>query len=152
MPVRKIFLASSAELKEDREAFRLMVSDLNEQWEPRGFTFKVRVWEHFLDAMAPGGLQQEYNDEIRDQLQAELGLGNVMQVPRLAKIVVNMGVGDAVGQPSLLEGAVADLTVITGQTPPISASPISSAVSFLMRRSERIASASPSILVRAPIL
>lgn len=66
MPVRKIFLASSAELKEDREAFRLMVSDLNEQWEPRGFTFKVRVWEHFLDAMAPGGLQQEYNDEIRN--------------------------------------------------------------------------------------
>ena len=40
-----------------------------------------------------------------------------MEVPRLEKIVVNMGVGDAVGQPSLLEGAVADLTVITGQKP-----------------------------------
>jgi hypothetical protein len=46
----------------------------------------------------------------------------------------------------------ARVTCITGQTPPISASPISKAVSFLMRRSERIASASPSILVRAPIL
>lgn len=66
MPTRKIFLASSAELREDREAFRLMISDLNDQWGPRGWTFKVRVWEHFLDAMAPGGLQQEYNREIRD--------------------------------------------------------------------------------------
>jgi large subunit ribosomal protein L5 len=42
-----------------------------------------------------------------------------MEVPRLDKIVVNMGVGDAVGQPSLLDGAVADLTVITGQKPAV---------------------------------
>ena len=62
-------------------------------------------------------LKQHYNDVLRDQLQADLGLGNVMEVPRLSKIVVNMGVGAAVGQPSLLEGAVADLTTITGQKP-----------------------------------
>ena len=62
-------------------------------------------------------LKTRYDEEIRSQLQRELGLGNVMQVPRLSKIVVNMGVGDAVGQPSLLEGAVNDLTVITGQKP-----------------------------------
>jgi len=62
-------------------------------------------------------LKTRYDQEIRSALQQELGLGNVMQVPRLAKIVVNCGVGDAVGQPSLLEGAVADLTVITGQKP-----------------------------------
>jgi large subunit ribosomal protein L5 len=64
-------------------------------------------------------LKQRYNDEIRDRLKDELGLANVMQVPRFEKIVVNMGVGDAVGQPSLLDGAVADLTVITGQKPAV---------------------------------
>jgi large subunit ribosomal protein L5 len=62
-------------------------------------------------------LKARYDDEIRARLKDELGLENIMQVPRLEKIVVNMGVGDAVAQPSLLEGAVADLTVITGQKP-----------------------------------
>ena len=50
-------------------------------------------------------------------LQDELGLGNVMEVPRLEKIVLNCGVGAATQQASLLDGAVADLTVITGQKP-----------------------------------
>jgi len=62
-------------------------------------------------------LKQRYDDELRDQLKERLGLRNLMQVPRLDKIVVNMGVGRATQQPSLLEGAVADLTVITGQKP-----------------------------------
>jgi large subunit ribosomal protein L5 len=62
-------------------------------------------------------LKAKYQSEIRDQLQADLGLGNVMQVPRLEKIVVNMGVGGAVGQGSLLENAIRDLTQITGQKP-----------------------------------
>jgi large subunit ribosomal protein L5 len=62
-------------------------------------------------------LKQKYNDEIRAVLTEQLGLTNPMQVPRLEKIVVNMGVGRAVQQPSLLEGAVADLTRITGQKP-----------------------------------
>jgi large subunit ribosomal protein L5 len=62
-------------------------------------------------------LKRRYNDEVRSALQEQLGLGNVMQVPRLEKIVLNMGVGAAVGQASLLERAVADLTVITGQKP-----------------------------------
>ena len=69
------------------------------------------------DRNAVPRLKARYDEEIRSQLKDELGLGNVMQVPRLSKIVVNMGVGDAVGQPSLLEGAVNDLTVITGQKP-----------------------------------
>jgi large subunit ribosomal protein L5 len=68
---------------------------------------------------APPRLKQRYNDTIRAQLKDELGLANVMQVPRFEKIVVNMGVGDAVGQPSLLDGAVADLIVITGQKPAV---------------------------------
>ena len=62
-------------------------------------------------------LKQKYDSELRAQLKETLGLGNIMEVPRLEKIVVNMGVGRAVGQPSLLEGAVRDLTIITGQKP-----------------------------------
>ena len=62
-------------------------------------------------------LKQRYDREVREQLKQQLGLANVMQVPRLDKIVVNMGVGRATQQPSLLEGAVADLTIITGQKP-----------------------------------
>ena len=62
-------------------------------------------------------LKAKYNEQVRDQLKADLGLGNVMEVPRLEKIVVNMGVGDAVAQGSLLEHAISDLTRITGQKP-----------------------------------
>ena len=62
-------------------------------------------------------LKQRYNDEIRAQLKDSIGLGNIMEVPRLEKIVVNMGVGGAVSQGSLLEHAVTDLTLITGQKP-----------------------------------
>ncbi len=66
--------------------------------------------------MAPR-LKERYNDEIRDQIQKELGLENVMQVPRLSKIVVNMGAGDAAADAKLINGVVADLRVITGQQP-----------------------------------
>ena len=62
-------------------------------------------------------LKPKYHDEIKAKLKQQLGLGNVMQVPALEKIVINMGVGRATQQPSLLEGAVADLTPITGQKP-----------------------------------
>ncbi len=62
-------------------------------------------------------LKQRYNDVVRAQLKDELQLGNVMEVPRLEKIVINMGVGKATQQPSLLEGAVTDLTIISGQKP-----------------------------------
>ena len=62
-------------------------------------------------------LKRRYASEIQGQLKDQLGLANVMQVPRLEKIVVNMGVGRATQQPSLLEGAVKDLTIITGQKP-----------------------------------
>jgi len=62
-------------------------------------------------------LKLRYNDELRDQVKEAIGVPNVMEVPRLTKIVVNMGVGDAVAQASLLEGAVRDLGTITGQKP-----------------------------------
>ena len=62
-------------------------------------------------------LKTRYDSEIRDQLKQSLGLANVMMVPRLEKIVINMGVGRATQQQSLLEGAVRDLTAIAGQKP-----------------------------------
>ena len=62
-------------------------------------------------------LKARYDGEIRVQLQEQLGLSNIMQVPRFEKIVINMGVGRATQQASLLEGAVADLSLITGQKP-----------------------------------
>jgi large subunit ribosomal protein L5 len=62
-------------------------------------------------------LRQRYDAEVRDALKSSLELRNVMEVPRFEKIVINMGVGAAVAQPSLLEGAVRDLTQITGQKP-----------------------------------
>ena len=62
-------------------------------------------------------LKTKYTTEIREALMASLGKGNIMEVPRLEKIVVNMGVGEAVSRGALLEGAVADLSTITGQKP-----------------------------------
>lgn len=62
-------------------------------------------------------LKARYVGEARDALQSELGLDNVMQVPRLSKIVVNMGVGDAVTDSKAIEGAMADLATIAGQKP-----------------------------------
>src|ERR671936_1069610 len=62
-------------------------------------------------------LRARYDDQIKAQLKEQLGLSNPMEVPRLTKIVVNCGVGKATQQASLLEGAVTDLRIITGQKP-----------------------------------
>ena len=62
-------------------------------------------------------LKARYDDEFRAALQRELEIKNVMEVPRLTKIVLNCGVGLATQQASLLDGAVADLGIITGQKP-----------------------------------
>ena len=62
-------------------------------------------------------LKVQYDTEIRSRLREELNLANVMMVPRMEKIVINMGVGRATQQASLLEGAVKDLTTISGQKP-----------------------------------
>ncbi|MEI7547731.1 MAG: 50S ribosomal protein L5 [Actinomycetota bacterium] len=64
-------------------------------------------------------LKQKYHDEVKGALKADLGLANPMQVPKIEKIVINMGVGKATQQPSLLEGAVTDLTKLSGQKPVI---------------------------------
>jgi large subunit ribosomal protein L5 len=60
-------------------------------------------------------LKTRYNDEIRPALKEQLGLSNIMQVPRFEKIVINSGVGKALVQQSLIEGAVRDVERISGQ-------------------------------------
>jgi large subunit ribosomal protein L5 len=62
-------------------------------------------------------LKERYDTVTRGELQTTLGLANTMEVPHLEKIVINMGVGKATQQPSLIEGAVKDLEVISGQKP-----------------------------------
>jgi large subunit ribosomal protein L5 len=62
-------------------------------------------------------LQQFYRETVVPRLTRELGLKNPMQVPRIAKITVNMGVGEAVADRKVMDAAVADLTKITGQKP-----------------------------------
>lgn len=62
-------------------------------------------------------LKELYRQQIVSQLKKELGCDNIMQVPKLMKIVVNMGLGDAVQNPKLLESGVNDLAQITGQKP-----------------------------------
>jgi large subunit ribosomal protein L5 len=82
-------------------------------------------------------LRVQYDTEIRAALKEQLGLGNVMQVPRLEKIVINMGVGKATQQPSLLEGAVRDLEQITGQKPLVTKA-TKSIASFKLREGNAI--------------
>ena len=64
-------------------------------------------------------LQQRYLDEILPALLEEFGYANIMQVPGVVKVVVNMGVGDAAKDSKLIDGALRDLTAITGQKPQV---------------------------------
>jgi len=64
-------------------------------------------------------LKERYNETILPELKEQFGYANVMEVPRLAKIVVNMGVGDANTEPRLLEMAISELSTILGQKPNI---------------------------------
>jgi large subunit ribosomal protein L5 len=64
-------------------------------------------------------LKKRYREEIRDSLQSQFGYPNVMQIPGVVKVAVNMGVGDAARDAKLINGAVNDLSLITGQKPEI---------------------------------
>ncbi|WP_030176118.1 50S ribosomal protein L5 [Spirillospora albida] len=64
-------------------------------------------------------LKLRYREEIAGQLREQFGYANVMQIPGLTKIVVNMGVGDAAKDAKLIEGAIRDLSAITGQKPAV---------------------------------
>jgi len=82
-------------------------------------------------------LKVRYNEEIRAQLKTELELPNIMQVPRLSKIVINAGVGRATQQASLLEGAQRDLELLSGQKPVVTRAKKSIA-SFKLREEQPI--------------
>ncbi len=82
-------------------------------------------------------LKKQYFDEIQAQLQADLELPNVMMVPRLEKISVNMGVGEAALNKKAIEGALTDLSIITGQKPSITKAKKSIA-SFKLREGQTI--------------
>lgn len=64
-------------------------------------------------------LKRRYREEIVPALQERLGLANVMEVPRLEKVVVNIGIGEAIQDAKALEGAIRDLSIITGQRPKV---------------------------------
>ncbi len=64
-------------------------------------------------------LKVRYREEVRSELKSSLGIANVMQVPGVVKVVVNMGVGDAARDSKLIDGAVRDLSLITGQKPTV---------------------------------
>ena len=62
-------------------------------------------------------LREKYNKELRPALKEELGIENIMAVPKITKIVINMGVGEAANDKKHLESALQNLTVIAGQKP-----------------------------------
>ena len=72
-----------------------------------------------VEAPAVPRLKQRYREEIVPELREEFGYANIMQVPGVTKIVVNMGVGDAARDSKLIEGAIRDLMAITGQRPAV---------------------------------
>ena len=82
-------------------------------------------------------LKSRYNNTIKAQLAKDLGIENEMQIPKLEKIVINMGVGEATQQPSLLEKAVADLTLIAGQKPVVTKAQ-NSIANFKLREGQAI--------------
>jgi large subunit ribosomal protein L5 len=62
-------------------------------------------------------MQERYNNEVVPALRKAFDLKNIMQVPRISKVVVNIGMGEAMDNPKAMEAAVSDLTIITGQKP-----------------------------------
>ena len=90
-----------------------------------------------VEAPTKPRLKSKYEAELRPQIQVALGLGNIMEVPRLTKIVINSGVGRATQQPSLLDGAITDLTKITGQKPSV-ARATKSIAGFKLREGQAI--------------
>ena len=82
-------------------------------------------------------LKKIYNDEIVAALMKELNITNVMQVPKIEKIIVNMGIGEAVNNPKLIDTAMAELRQITGQQP-IARAAKKSEAGFKLREGQKI--------------
>ena len=88
----------------------------------RGGGAKIELATEKVKRAEPARLRKVYESEVRVKLQAELGLTNVMQAPRIIKITVNMGLGEAITNPKILDTGVEDLTAITGQKPVVTKS------------------------------
>ncbi|KUK12897.1 MAG: 50S ribosomal protein L5 [Moorella sp. 60_41] len=82
-------------------------------------------------------LKEKYLKEIRPAMQSKFGYRNIMEIPRLEKIVVNMGIGEATQNPKALDGAVEDLMTITGQRPVVTKAKKSIAA-FKLRKGNKI--------------
>ena len=86
----------------------------------------------------PSALRKKYRETVRAELQSEFGIKNVMQLPEIEKVVVNMGVGEAIGDARLLDAAMEQLAQITGQQPSIRAAK-KSISNFKLREGAKIA-------------
>ncbi|BCW49343.1 hypothetical protein StoSoilB13_16850 [Arthrobacter sp. StoSoilB13] len=99
-------------------------------------------------------LKTKYAETIKKSLQDEFSYANVNQVPRLVKVVVNMGVGDAAKDSKLIDGAVRDLTLITGQKPQVTKGPqVDRTVQAARRHADRCTRNSawrPHVGIRGP--
>ncbi len=87
-----------------------------------GASSKVGVAEDRVKRSAPPRLRKLYETELRGRLMSELALTNVMQAPRMVKITINMGLGEAIANPKILDSGAEDLALITGQKPVITKS------------------------------
>jgi large subunit ribosomal protein L5 len=83
---------------------------------------KMELASEKVKRTEPSRLRKVYESEVRAKLQTELGLKNVMQAPRITKITINMGLGEAITNPKILDSGVEDLTAITGQKPVVTKS------------------------------
>jgi large subunit ribosomal protein L5 len=88
----------------------------------RGAGPKTELATEKVKRSGPARLRTIYEAEVRAKLIAELGLKNIMQAPRMTKITINMGLGEAITNPKILDTAVEDLTAITGQKPVVTKS------------------------------
>jgi len=95
------------------------------------------VAEERVHRDAPARLRTLYDTEIRAKLKQEFGLANVMEVPRVEKVTINMGLGEAVTNPKVLDTAVEELTAITGQKPVVTKAKKSIAI-FKLRAGQKI--------------
>jgi large subunit ribosomal protein L5 len=103
----------------------------------KGTSQAKEVSQERVKRAQPARLRTLYHKELKQKLQAELGLANAMQVPRLTKITINMGIGEAVTNPKLLDSAVEELSAITGQRPVVTKAKKSIAV-FKLRAGQKI--------------
>jgi large subunit ribosomal protein L5 len=88
----------------------------------KGGGTKVELATEKVKRAEPARLRKLYDAEIRSRLMTELKLSNIMQAPRMTKITINMGLGEAITNPKILDSAVEDLTAITGQKPVVTKS------------------------------